>query len=86
LAANQVERYVLKNAGARPWDRDSVDVRILADTAEGRGEIIDSQNQVGGYPTASPTHRAFDPALWDLETMQPAAPEALDSGLKAKGT
>ena len=86
LAANQVERYVLKNAGARPWDRDSVDVRILADTAGGRGEIIDSQNQVGGYPTASPTHRAFDPALWDLETMQPAAPEALDSGLKAKGT
>ncbi|MDX1292208.1 MAG: pectate lyase [Hyphomonas sp.] len=86
LEAAQVEPYVLQNAGARPWDRDSVDVRILADTAEGRGEIIDSQEQVGGYPVAEPTYRAFDPTQWDLATMKPASPEALDSGLKAKGT
>jgi pectate lyase len=86
LDAGQVEPYVLKHSGARPWDRDSVDVRILADTAEGRGEIIDSQEQVGGYPTADPTYRAFDPSLWDLETMEPASSDALDSGLKAKGT
>lgn len=86
LDASEVEPYVLKNAGARPWDRDAVDVRILADTAEGRGEIIDSQDQVGGYPAVEPTHRVFDPSQWDLETMQPVSEEALDSGLKAKGT
>ena len=26
------------------------DVRILADVAEGRGKIIDSETEVGGYP------------------------------------
>ena len=86
LAAGQVESYVLKHAGARPWDRDAVDVRILADTAEGRGEIIDSQEQVGGYPELDATYREFDPSQWHLDTMEPATQDALDSGLKAKGT
>ena len=86
LAAGQVESYVLKHAGARPWDRDAVDVRILADTAEGRGEIIDSQEQVGGYPELDATYRDFDPSQWHLDTMEPATQDALDSGLKAKGT
>ncbi|MFN3912503.1 polysaccharide lyase family 1 protein [Hyphomonas sp.] len=86
LAAEDVERFVLANAGARPWDRDGHDVRVLANAAEGRGEIIDSQSEVGGYPRLTPTYRAFDPALWDLETMLPAAPEALDSSQKGRGT
>jgi hypothetical protein len=84
--AATVERYVLKNAGARPWDRDSHDVRVVADTAEGRGEIIDSQDEVGGYPQHKETRRAFDPALWDLNTMTPASPAALDAGASARGT
>ena len=86
LPAGQVESYVLKNAGARPWDRDAIDVRILADTAEGRGQIIDSQEQVGGYPELDATYREFDPSQWHLDTMKPATQDALDSGLKAKGT
>ena len=86
FAAGQIEAYVLKNAGARPWDRDAVDVRILADTAEGRGEIIDSQEQVGGYPELAATYREFDPSQWHLDTMEPATQDALDAGLKAKGT
>ena len=86
LAPQDVEKFVLANAGARPWDRDGHDVRVLADVAEGRGHIIDSQAEVGGYPVMEETRRAFDPALWDLGTMLPKSPEALDSGQKSRGT
>lgn len=86
LSPQDVERFVLANAGARPWDRDGHDVRILANAAEGRGEIIDSQAEVGGYPVMAPSYRAFDPGLWDLETMLPKVPEALDSSQKGRGT
>ncbi len=86
LPAVDVERFVLANAGARPWDRDTHDVRVLADAAEGRGHIIDSQSEVGGYPKHPETRKAFNPALWDLDTMTPRSPEALDSATKARGT
>lgn len=86
LAPQDVERFVLANAGARPWDRDGHDVRVLANAAEGRGEIIDSQAEVGGYPVMAQSNRAFDPDLWDLETMLPKVPEALDSSQKGRGT
>jgi hypothetical protein len=51
-----------------------VDRRILADTIEGRGRIIDSQEQVGGYPKQNETRQAFVPADWDLDTMEPLKP------------
>jgi len=86
LVAADVEKFVLANAGARPWDRDGHDVRVLANAAEGRGEIIDSQSEVGGYPKVEPTARPFDPALWDLDTMLPKSPDALDSSQKGRGT
>lgn len=86
LAPQDVERFVLANAGARPWDRDGHDVRVLANAAEGRGEIIDSQTRVGGYPVLTATQRTFDPAQWDLETMLPKSPEALDNSQKGRGT
>lgn len=86
LAAEDVELFVLRNAGARPWDRDGHDVRVLANAAEGRGEVIDSQDEVGGYPVMIPTARPFDPALWDMDTMLPRVSEALDSSQKGRGT
>lgn len=84
--ANQVEAHILAHAGARPWDRDRHDVRVLADTAEGRGGIIDSQSQVGGYPTIKSTRRPFNSSLWNLSDMTPASPQALDNASGAKGT
>lgn len=84
--ASAVERQVLTTAGARPWDRDAHDIRILADAAEGRGRIIDNEAEVGGYPAVAGTRRAFDPAQWDLSTMTPKSPDILDSGAKARGT
>lgn len=71
LPANQVETHVLRYAGARPWDRDAHDIRVLFDVAEGRGEIIDSEEEVGGYPEVEPTRAPFVEADWNLETMEP---------------
>lgn len=74
LAATQVQDAVIADAGARPWDRDDVDRRILADTIEGRGGIIDSQDDVGGYPKQAETRQRFIAADWDMETMEPLKP------------
>lgn len=86
VRAREVEATLLRTAGARPWDRDAHDVRILADIAEGRGRIINSQEDVGGYPALPTTRRTFDPGLWDMATMRPLSPSALDSAARAGGT
>ena len=74
LPAAKVQDAVIANVGARPWDRDDIDRRILADTIEGRGEVIDSEQEVGGYPKHPETRQAFVPADWDLDTMEPLKP------------
>jgi pectate lyase len=71
MAATDVQDAVIRNAGARPWDRDATDARIVADTIEGRGRIIDSEQDVGGYPKQVATHAPFDAAKWDLRFMTP---------------
>ncbi len=86
MPAAMVERYVLASAGARPWDRDKHDVRVMADVAEGRGKIIDTQDEVGGYPIVAPVRRVFDPAGWNMETMTPLEPSILDDGSASRGT
>jgi len=86
LPATDVQKHVLAEAGARPWDRDYNDIRIIADTAEARGKIIHSEQEVHGYPVQTETRRAFDPSMWNLDDMTPAKPEALDKGAGAKGT
>lgn len=86
LPAAQVQRWVLANAGARPWDRDANDVQLISDVAEGRGNIIDSENDLHGYPSPKPTRRPFVEADWNLDDMTPARPDVLDAGAKARGT
>jgi hypothetical protein len=49
-AVSEVEDYALQNAGARPADRDAVDIRIINNIKNGTGIIIDSQDEVGGWP------------------------------------
>lgn len=46
--AVEVKSRVLANAGARPWDRDEVDRRIVSEVRNGQGRIIDSEQEVGG--------------------------------------
>lgn len=58
MPAAQVKEAVLAHAGARPLQRDSVDARIVADVRTGSGKVIDSQEEVGGYPAPQPAvHR-----------------------------
>lgn len=50
----------LRRAGSRPARRDPIDARIIRSVIAGDGKIIDSQNEVGGYPVRTATHRALD--------------------------
>lgn len=49
--------WVLRTAGARPADRDSVDIRITEDVRDGKGSIINSPADVGGWPSLRENHR-----------------------------
>ena len=71
VPTQDVETSVLSSVGARPWDRDPQDIRVLYYVAEGRGEVINDEKDVGGYPKANETHAAFTEAAWDLTTMTP---------------
>ena len=71
LPADEVETHVLAFAGARPWNRDHQEIRITFDVAEGRGEIIDDEREVGGFQKVAPTRAPFREAEWDLDTMEP---------------
>jgi hypothetical protein len=65
--ARSAARAVLRNAGARPWARDPIDARLIADLRAGRGRVIDSQREVGGYPAYAEARAPFDATRWDLE-------------------
>ena len=69
MPASAVPEYVAKNAGARPWERDAIDQRIVRQALDGTGRVINSEQDVGGYPQVTPTRSAFNPAEWDLRTM-----------------
>ena len=55
LPASKVKEFVARNAGARPWDRDPIDQRIVQAALEGKGKIIDSEQTIGGYPKRAAT-------------------------------
>jgi len=87
IPAVDVQRSVLSTAGARPWDRDMRDVLLIAEVAEGRGEIIDHERQVGGYPAVGePTRKAFNPDDWNLHDMTPKRDDVLDRPANRRGT
>jgi len=87
IPAVDVQRTVLANVGARPWDRDMRDVLLIAEVAEGRGEIIDHERQVGGYPAVTEaTRKPFNPDDWDLRFMTPLRDDVLDRPAQRRGT
>lgn len=67
--SDQVEAWVMAEAGARPWARDVVDQRILEEVRSGTGRIIDDEREVGGYPVMAETRRPFVEADWDLANL-----------------
>jgi hypothetical protein len=71
MPSEDVETVLLATSGARPWDRSEMEIRVLFYIAEGRGEVIDSEDEVGGYPQFEATSAPFVEADWDLATMTP---------------
>ncbi len=71
LPSIDVETSLLASVGARPWDRAPDDIRVLFFVAEGRGQIIDDEKQVGTYPHPVETRAVFSEAEWNLDTMTP---------------
>lgn len=55
-----IVEHVLANAGARPADRDATDIRIVESVTAGTGGIIDSQDEVGGFPVATETRHTLE--------------------------
>lgn len=68
-ATENLKENILENAGARPWNRDVVDLRIVEEVRQSKNRIIDSEDEVGGYPTSTATYRKFDPQKWDLNNL-----------------
>ena len=60
LAVDEVVDYITEHAGARPKERDAIDKRIIQDFLERKGQILDSQDEVGGYPVHKATYRKLD--------------------------
>lgn len=73
MPAKDVETELLRYAGARPWDRDADDIRILFYIAEGRGTIINDEREVSSYPKAKMTQAAFNEGHWDMRKGIPKA-------------
>ncbi len=69
IPADSVKSSVLQNAGARPWDRDYHDQRIIDSVKNGTARIINSENEVGGYPVIKPAYRKFKTKQWNLDSM-----------------
>ena len=69
LFRSQVKNQALQYAGARPWDRDQIDQRIIQEVKNKTNRIIDSEQEVGGYPETEATYQKFDEEEWDLSRM-----------------
>ncbi len=52
--------HVARFVGARPAERDAIDTRIVREALTGAARIIDSQDEVGGYPAIEPVTRALE--------------------------
>jgi hypothetical protein len=52
--------HVARFVGARPAERDAIDTRIVQEALTGTARIIDSQEEVGGYPKLESTTRKLD--------------------------
>ena len=83
-SAEDAYREILADAGALPWNRDSVDQRIVSEVKAQTGKVINSQSGVGGYPEIPIVHRPKDfdtdgdgmPDAWELSHgLNPTAPD-----------
>jgi hypothetical protein len=59
---------VLRHAGARPRERSETDARIVQSLIQGTGQIIDSQSEVGDYPSHPDSARVIESIPDSAET------------------
>jgi hypothetical protein len=88
-SAQEAAELVLARAGAS-FHRDAVDRRVIADVRQGRGKVIDSQKEVGGWPElrSAPAPKDSDgdgiPDAWEsahgLNPNDPADQKKADGG------
>lgn len=60
LSADNVKPHLIKQCGARPVDRDSVDDRIIGYVRNENGSYINSPSDVGGLPVLANNTRVLD--------------------------
>lgn len=68
IPASETAGSVLAGAGAFPANRDSIDERIVEGVKRGTGRIIDSQDEVGGYPVGTEVRRPLEIPDADVES------------------
>ena len=59
LNVANVPEYIYYTSGARPLDRDNVDQRVIHTVQNGTGAIINSQDEVGGWPELEENSRVL---------------------------
>ncbi len=64
MDADKAYEQVLTGVGAMPWNRDAVDQRLIDEVRNQRGQVVDSQSEVGGYPQLPEMKRE---ASWDTD-------------------
>jgi len=52
--------HVARFVGARPAQRDAIDTRIVQQAMTGQSKMVDSQDEVGGYPELEPVTRSLE--------------------------
>ena len=60
LSSTEVVNYTTTYAGARPADRDANDIRIVTDVLNKTGKVIDSEQEVDGYPVFAPVSHTLN--------------------------
>jgi pectate lyase len=74
IPAEENRKTLPDQVGARPWDRDEIDRRIVAGVLDGTGEIIDFETEAGGFPGYPATYAPFNETEWDLSNMMSLLP------------
>jgi pectate lyase len=69
FSASETYEMVLNKAGAKYPQYDAVDARIIDEVINGEGKIIDSQNEVGGWPE-------YDPGEFPVDSDDDGIPDA----------
>jgi pectate lyase len=83
LTAAATVWHVARFAGARPAQRDTIDQRIVDDALTGAARIIDSQEDVGGYPHQEPVARKLEVPANDRKRWLDTLAEEVEVGSKA---